>query len=88
MYETRHQYREDLKELESQTLDGIDLVIGQLDRALESLRSDDIALAETVVADDDRIDGRYLEIHQGVLSLLARQTPVAETCGCSPRSCT
>jgi len=77
MYETRHPYREDLKELESQTLDGIDLVVGQLDRALDSLRSHDIALAETVVADDDRIDGRYLEIHQRVLSLLARQTPVA-----------
>jgi hypothetical protein len=47
MYETRHQYREDLKELESQTLDGIDLLVEQLDRALESLRSHDIALAET-----------------------------------------
>ena len=30
-----------------------------------------------VVADDDRIDGRYLEVHQGLLSLLARQAPVA-----------
>jgi phosphate transport system protein len=30
-----------------------------------------------VIADDDRIDGRYLEVHQGILSLLARQTPVA-----------
>ena len=30
-----------------------------------------------VVADDDRIDGRYLEVHQGILSLLARQSPVA-----------
>jgi phosphate transport system protein len=29
------------------------------------------------VADDDRIDGRYLEVHQGILSLLARQAPVA-----------
>ncbi len=77
MYETRHQFREDLKELEHRTLDGIDLVLEQLDRALESLRSHDLELAETVVADDDRIDERYLEIHQGVLSLLARQAPVA-----------
>jgi len=77
MYESRHQFREDLKELEHQTLDGIDLVLEQLDRALESLRSHDLELAETVVADDDRIDERYLEIHQGVLSLLARQAPVA-----------
>jgi phosphate transport system protein len=30
-----------------------------------------------VVTDDDRIDGRYLEVHQGILSLLALQTPVA-----------
>ena len=27
--------------------------------------------------DDDRIDGRYLEVHLGILSLLARQAPVA-----------
>ena len=30
-----------------------------------------------VIDDDDRIDGRYLDVHQGILSLLARQTPVA-----------
>jgi phosphate transport system protein len=30
-----------------------------------------------VVQDDDRLDGRYLEVHQGILSLLALQAPVA-----------
>src|SRR4029079_15322400 len=30
-----------------------------------------------VIADDDRIDGRFLEVHQSSLSLLARQAPVA-----------
>jgi phosphate transport system protein len=30
-----------------------------------------------VIADDDRLDGRYLEVHQGILSLLALQAPVA-----------
>ncbi|MEX2252745.1 MAG: PhoU domain-containing protein, partial [Thermoleophilaceae bacterium] len=30
-----------------------------------------------LIADDDRIDGRYLEVHQGILSLLALQAPVA-----------
>ena len=77
MQETRHQFREDLKELERQTLGGLDLVIGQLDRARESISSQDVELATMVVADDDRIDGRYLEVHQGVLSLIARQAPVA-----------
>src|SRR6201992_1399532 len=77
MQETRHQFREDLKELENQVLGGLDLVIGQLDRALESVSYQDVELASMVVADDDRIDGRYLEVHQGILSLLARQAPVA-----------
>jgi phosphate transport system protein len=77
MQETRHQFRESLKELEEQALGGLDLVIQQLDRALESISYQDVELAGMVVADDDRIDGRYLEVHQGILSLLARQAPVA-----------
>ena len=53
------------------------MVVGLLDEALEALEQYDAELAAIVVADDDRIDGRYLEVHQGVLSLLARQAPVA-----------
>lgn len=75
--ELRHQFHENLRELERQTLGGLELVIQQLDRALESLGYQDVELAGMVVADDDRIDGRYLEVHQGILSLLARQAPVA-----------
>ena len=30
-----------------------------------------------MIADDDRIDGRYLEVHQEILTLLATQAPVA-----------
>ena len=48
-----------------------------LDRALETVQNQDIELAGMVIADDDRIDGRYLEVHQGILSLLALQAPVA-----------
>ena len=73
----RRQFREDLKGLEEQTLGGLDLVTQQLDRALEAISYQDVELAAMVVADDDRIDGRYLEVHQGILSLLARQAPVA-----------
>src|SRR2546423_5209300 len=77
MEEVRHQFRETLKELEEQTLGGLDMVTQQLDRALESVSYQDVELAGMVVADDDRIDGRYLEVHQGILSLLAPQAPVA-----------
>jgi len=75
--ETRHQFREDLKVLERQAMGGLDLVVSQLDRSLEALTYQDVELSAMVVADDDRIDGRYLEVHQGILSTLARQAPVA-----------
>src|SRR5437763_5937824 len=75
--ETRHRFHDDLAALEAQALDGLDLVIQQLDRSLESISYQDVELAGMVVADDDRIDGRYLEVHQGILALLARQAPVA-----------
>ena len=77
MRETRHQFREDLKQLEQQALSALDLVIGQLDHALEAIFDQNVELASMVVADDDRIDGRYLDVQQGILSLLARQAPVA-----------
>ena len=66
-------------------LDGLDLVIRQLDRTLESISYQDVELAGMVVADDDRIDGRYLEVHQGILSLIARQARWLATCGSSRR---
>jgi phosphate transport system protein len=64
-------------ELEAAALGGLDLVVEQLDRVLEALEHVDVELAALVIADDDRIDGRYLEVHQGILSLLALQAPVA-----------
>jgi phosphate transport system protein len=74
---TRELFQERMAELESAALGGLDLVVEQLDRTLEALEHVDVELAELVIADDDRVDGRYLEVHQGVLSLLALQAPVA-----------
>jgi phosphate transport system protein len=73
----REHFLSELSGLEVQALGGLDLVCESLDRVLEAVQHCDIELAQMVIADDDRIDGRYLEVHQGVLSLLARQAPVA-----------
>ena len=73
----RLQFQEELGRLETQALGALDLVVTTLDRTLEALHHRDIELAALVIADDDRIDGRYLEVHQGILSLLALQAPVA-----------
>ena len=75
--ETRLAFREELGGLEKQALEGLDMVVSALGRTMEALSQQDVELASMVIADDDRIDGRYLEVHQGILSLLARQAPVA-----------
>jgi len=77
MPQTRRVFHEELVELEHQALGGLDLVVSALERTMEALSQQDVELASMVIADDDRIDGRYLEVHQGILSLLARQAPVA-----------
>src|SRR5207247_2333638 len=73
----RLHFQEELRNLEEAALGGIDIVRGQLERVMEALEHQDIELAEIVIHDDDRVDGRYLEVHQGILSLLALQAPVA-----------
>src|SRR5260221_797826 len=75
--ETRTQYQEELDRLEASALDGLNLVSAALERTLEAIEHQDVELAQLVVADDDRIDGRYLEVHQSLITLLATQSPVA-----------
>jgi phosphate transport system protein len=74
---SRAAYREELERLEARALEGLDLVNGQLDRSIEAVEHNDSELAELIVANDDVIDGRYLEVHQAILTLLATQAPVA-----------
>jgi phosphate transport system protein len=73
----RPHFQEQMRDLERSMLEALDMSLAQLDRVLDAMRERDMRLAEFVIADDDRIDGRYLEVHQGVLSLLALQAPVA-----------
>jgi phosphate transport system protein len=73
----RIEYQEELDRLEASALGGLDLVSAALSRTLEAVAHQDVELAQIVVADDDRIDGRYLEVHQALITLLATQSPVA-----------
>jgi phosphate transport system protein len=74
---TRQEYQVELETLEASALDGLNLVSAALQRTLEAVEHQDVELAQIVVADDDRIDGRYLEVHQSLITLLATQSPVA-----------
>jgi phosphate transport system protein len=73
----RVHYQEELEALESSALGGLDLVDTALSRTMEAVENQDVELAQVVIADDDRIDGRYLEVHQSLITLLATQSPVA-----------
>ena len=73
----RVQYQEELERLEASALEGLDMVNVALARTMEAVEHQDIELAQVVIADDDRIDGRYLEVHQSLITLLATQSPVA-----------
>jgi phosphate transport system protein len=75
--DSRVEYQVELETLEASALDGLNLVSTALQRTMEAIEHQDVELAQIVVADDDRIDGRYLEVHQSLITLLATQSPVA-----------
>jgi phosphate transport system protein len=73
----RIHYSEELERLEASALEGLDMVDAALERTMEAVEHQDVELAQVVINDDDRIDGRYLEVHQSLITLLATQSPVA-----------
>jgi phosphate transport system protein len=77
MPEQRLHLRDEIRALEKQALSGLDLVADQIDRTMRVVVDHDFEMADMVIADDDRIDGRFLECHQDILTLIARQAPVA-----------
>ena len=75
--EGRLHLRDEIRAIEKHALSGMDIVADQVDRTLRVIVDRDFAMADMVIADDDRIDGRFLEVHSEILSLIARQAPVA-----------
>jgi phosphate transport system protein len=69
--------QEDLDTLQASLLEEGELVLRALRGALNALREADAELADEVIAFDDEVDRRYLQVEQGIEALLARQTPVA-----------
>ena len=70
-------FQEELTQLEAALQEEGDLVLRMLRSALNALARGDDELADEVIGFDDEVDRRYVQIEEGVQSLLARQTPVA-----------
>lgn len=73
----RISFTEELAQLEASLQEEGDLVLRALRSSLNALARGDEELAEEVISFDDQVDARYIQIEEGVQSLLARQTPVA-----------
>lgn len=70
-------FHEELVSIEETVLSMFDLAAKMSDRAVESVLNQDAELATMVIESDDQIDGRYLDVNQGLLNLIALQAPVA-----------
>jgi phosphate transport system protein len=77
MPETRKRFHDELARLESEILETGELAERALLLALEALSSRDVDMARAVIAGDDDIDDKYIDVENTTLSLLALQTPVA-----------
>jgi phosphate transport system protein len=73
----RLSFSEELAQLEANLQEEGDLVLRALRSSLNALARGDEELADEVISFDDQVDARYMQIEEGVQSLLARQTPVA-----------
>ena len=73
----RRHFHEELEAIELDVLALGEMAERALGQAVETLGSRDQDAAESVIAGDDPIDERYLDIERRWLELLALQTPVA-----------
>lgn len=73
----RRHFHEELEALESDVLALGELAERAIGRSMDALRTRDQASAREVIAGDDEIDQRYLDVERRWLEVLALQTPVA-----------
>lgn len=74
---TRTRFHEELATLEGEILAMGELAERAVGRAVHALIANDEAEAQAVVEGDDQVDEKYIRVEQGILELLALQTPVA-----------
>ena len=73
----RQIFHEELKDLKGEVLIIGHLVEQSIERAVEALVTNDLALADEVITGDDEIDKRALGAEEQCMSVVATQSPVA-----------
>ncbi len=73
----REVFQQELREVQERLVEIADLVAVSIDNATRAFSQSDVSLAETVIADDDKIDIAAAELDELAINILARQQPVA-----------
>ena len=70
-------FQQELQEVQDRLVEIATLVAGSIDRATRSFNESNVALAETVIEEDHKIDELAAELDELAIQILARQQPVA-----------
>lgn len=73
----REVFQQELAEVQDRLVEIASLVAVSIGNATRAFNESDVSLAETVIADDDKIDSAALELDELAIDILARQQPVA-----------
>lgn len=73
----REVFQQELREVQDRLVEIASLVAESIDKATQAFNESNVTLAETVIAEDDRIDAAAYELDELAIQILARQQPVA-----------
>lgn len=73
----RELFQQDLRQVQEETLVMGSMVDKAIERAVQSLKSRDLALARRVIAEDQKINQQRFEVEEQCLLLIATQSPIA-----------
>lgn len=70
-------FQQELKEVQDRLVEIATLVEISIENATRAFNESNVALADTVIADDDKIDALTVDLDELAINILARQQPVA-----------
>jgi phosphate transport system protein len=73
----REVFQQELREVQDRLVEIADFVAVSIEHATTAFNESNVSLAETVIADDSKIDAAALELDELAINILARQQPVA-----------
>ncbi|MGX5682881.1 phosphate signaling complex protein PhoU [Schumannella luteola] len=73
----REVFQQELREVQDRLVEISGLVAVSIENATRAFNESNVSLAESVIADDDKIDAAAAELDELAINILARQQPVA-----------